>query len=110
MARGRDEGLSGSSLESLEIVAGELTVNSVVHGGGSGTIRLWSTPDSVVCEVSDHGRLDNPLAGRQRPKPLQIGGRGLWIVNQFCSLVQVRSLKEGTVVRAHVPRNAEAAR
>ena len=66
--------------------------------------------DDGTLEVSDHGRLDNPLAGRQRPKPLQIGGRGLWIVNQFCSLVQVRSLKEGTVVRAHVPRNAEAAR
>jgi anti-sigma regulatory factor (Ser/Thr protein kinase) len=109
VGRGRDEGLTGSSLESLEIVAGELTVNSVIHGGGSGTIRLWSTPDSVVCEVTDNGRLDDPLAGRTRPEPLQIGGRGLWIVNQFCELVQVRNLKEGTVVRAHLARSADGA-
>ena len=106
--RGRAEGLSGQVLESLEIVAGELTVNSVIHGGGSGTIRLWSTPGEVVCEVADHGRLDNPLAGRKRPKPLQIGGRGLWIVNQFCALVQVRSSRRGTVVRAHLATGGTA--
>lgn len=106
--RGRAEGLRGRTLESLEIVAGELTVNSVMHGGGAGTIRVWSTPSSVVCEVADRGHLGDPLAGRRRPKPLQIGGRGLWIVNQFCALLQVRSSRSGTVVRAHIARTGDS--
>ena len=32
----------------------------------------------------------------------QYGGRGLWIVNQLCDLVQIRSAPSGTVVRVHV--------
>lgn len=105
--RGRAEGLTSQVLEALEIVAGELTVNSITHGGGMGTIRVWFTPNMVVCEVVDRGRLDDPLAGRRRPTPLQIGGRGLWIVNQFCALVQVRSTPQGTVVRAHIDRKTD---
>ena len=105
--RGRAEGLAGQALESLEIVAGELTVNSITYGGGAGTIRVWSNANMVVCEVADHGHLDDPLAGRRRPELLQIGGRGLWIVNQFCALVQVRSTPRGSVVRAHLARAAE---
>jgi anti-sigma regulatory factor (Ser/Thr protein kinase) len=31
----------------------------------------------------------------------QYGGRGLWIVNQLCDLVQIRSAPSGTVVRVH---------
>ena len=30
------------------------------------------------------------------------GGRGLWIVNQLCDLVQVRSSPAGTVIRLHM--------
>ena len=40
----------------------------------------------------------DPLAGRERPAGLGDAGRGLWIVNQLCDLVQVR----GGVVRLHV--------
>lgn len=100
--RGRAEGLTGKALETLEIVAGELTINSISHGGSTGTVRVWSTPSTVVCEVADHGQFVDPLAGRRRPTALQIGGRGLWIINQFCALQQVRSTPSGTVVRAHI--------
>ncbi len=105
--RGRQEGLTGRAIESLEIVAGELTANSITHGGGTGVARVWSTPSTVVCEVADHGQLHDPLAGRRRPKRLQIGGRGLWVVNQLCALQQLRSSPKGTVVRAHILRLAE---
>ncbi len=30
------------------------------------------------------------------------GGRGLWLANRLCDLVQVRSGEQGTVVRLHV--------
>ena len=48
------------------------------------------------------GRLQNPMAGRERPTPERDGGRGLWMVNQLCDLVQLRSFPDGGPVRVHV--------
>ena len=33
-----------------------------------------------------------------------VGGLGLWLANQLCDLVQVRSSPEGTAVRVHVSK------
>lgn len=41
-----DEGRAG-----LSLIVAELTTNSVVHAGGSGTLRLWAEGDQLVCEV-----------------------------------------------------------
>ena len=46
----------------------EVATNSIRHGGGEGTLRVWHEDDMVVCEVRDRGRLDQPLAGRARPE------------------------------------------
>jgi anti-sigma regulatory factor (Ser/Thr protein kinase) len=35
------------------------------------------------------------------------GGRGLWLVNQLCDLVQLRSSAAGGVVRLHMRRLAD---
>ena len=56
----------------------------------------------MICEVSDRGRLDEPLAGRTRPELGQNGGWGLWLANQLCDLVQLRTLPDGSVVRLHL--------
>jgi hypothetical protein len=40
--------------------------------------------------------------GRLRPPVDSAGGRGLWLANQLCDLVQVRALDEGNVVRLYV--------
>jgi anti-sigma regulatory factor (Ser/Thr protein kinase) len=80
----------------------ELATNTVRHGGGRGTLRLWREPDALICEVSDAGRLDQPLAGRERPLAGQPGGRGLWLVNQLSDLAQIRCFEAGSVVRLHM--------
>ena len=49
--------------------------------------------------MRDDGRIEDPLVGRERPRPDQANGRGLWIANQLCDLVQVRSGHDGTEVR-----------
>jgi hypothetical protein len=41
--------------------------------------------------------------GRRRPTSRQLHGRGLWLVQQLCDLVQVRTEPGGTVVRVQVP-------
>ena len=54
------------------------------------------------CEVRDAGRIENPMVGRERPPPERDGGRGLWMVNQLCDLVQLRSFPDGATVRVHM--------
>ena len=49
--------------------------------------------------AADSGRIEDPLVGRERPPHEQGRGRGLWIVNQLCDLVQIRSGEGGTHVR-----------
>lgn len=98
VALGLDEGRA----EDLMLASGEVATNSVRHGGGRGSLRIWCEDDRVVCEIRDHGRISNPLVDRQRPRRDQKGGWGLWIANQVCDLVQIRSLPEGVVARLHV--------
>jgi anti-sigma regulatory factor (Ser/Thr protein kinase) len=90
-------GLHRHRREDVVVAVNELAGNSVRHGGGSGVLRIWKEDDALVCEVRDGGRIDDPLAGRRRPPPTLEGGRGLWLVNQLCDLVQVRSDGGNTV-------------
>jgi anti-sigma regulatory factor (Ser/Thr protein kinase) len=85
----------------LALAVTEAATNSVRHGGGAGVLRLWETDDALVCEVTDAGRIEDPMAGRRLPAPDAEGGRGLWLVHQLGDLVQVRSGEQGTAVRVH---------
>lgn len=101
-AAGEGAGLSAERCFDLVAAVGELTANSVLHGGGSGTIRVWREDGSLVVQVEDAGAIDEPLTGRVRPDPAQHHGRGLWMVNHLCDLAQVRSGEDGTTIRVRM--------
>jgi anti-sigma regulatory factor (Ser/Thr protein kinase) len=94
-------GLQGRATD-VALAASELATNSVLHADGEGTLRLWQADRAVVIEVSDRGHLDDLLVGRRQPARGQLGGRGLWLVNQVSDLVQIRSTPSGTTVRIHL--------
>ncbi|MFJ4084649.1 anti-sigma factor RsbA family regulatory protein [Streptomyces iakyrus] len=97
-------GLVGVKLDDLALATAELTTNSVVHGGGSGVLRVWAEDGYVVCEVRDEGRLADVLAGR-RPVPRdQRGGRGILLVNLIADLVRLHRSDSGTTVRCWFAR------
>ena len=98
-AEGARLGLVDTRLEDLALVTAELTTNSVVHGGGSGELRVWAENGEVLCEVRDRGRLADPLAGRRPAARDQRGGRGLLLVNLVADLVRVHTGEKGTTVR-----------
>jgi anti-sigma regulatory factor (Ser/Thr protein kinase) len=104
VSQARSLGVSGVRLGDLELVVAELTTNSVVHGAGSGTLRIWTENDGVVCEVHDGGQLTDPLAGRRPANPTQPGGRGLILVHQLADLVRVHTGHDGTTIRCYLPR------
>jgi anti-sigma regulatory factor (Ser/Thr protein kinase) len=93
-------GLRRERAAELVLAVNELTTNSVKHAGAGGTLRLWSTPGEVIFEVEDRGRFADPLAGRRRG-PVGTGGLGLWMVNQLCDLVEMRTGAAGSTVRVH---------
>jgi anti-sigma regulatory factor (Ser/Thr protein kinase) len=92
-------GLSEQRTADLVLAAYELSTNSIQHGGGRGMLRIWIDRDDVVCEVRDEGRIADPMLGRIRPPTDSAGGRGLWLANQLCDLVQLRSFSSETVTR-----------
>jgi anti-sigma regulatory factor (Ser/Thr protein kinase) len=97
-------GLAAARVNDLVLAVHEVASNSVRHGGGTGTLRVWDDAEGVICEIRDPGRIAEPLAGRVRPKFAANGGWGLWLANQLCDLVQIRSLPQGSVVRLHMHR------
>jgi anti-sigma regulatory factor (Ser/Thr protein kinase) len=92
-------GMGRQRTQDLVLAVSEVATNSLLHGGGRGVVRLWRHGGSLACEVRDRGRFDRPLAGRERPVPEQRSGFGLWLANQLCDLVQIRSVETGSVVR-----------
>ena len=95
-------GLSADRTMDLVLAVSEVATNSVVHAGGSGKLHAWQENGALMCEVQDNGRLQYPLAGRERPAAGQTSGRGLWLVNCVCDLVQLRTSSSGNVVRLHM--------
>jgi anti-sigma regulatory factor (Ser/Thr protein kinase) len=104
--QGRRRGLAPDRVHDLELVATELVTNSLLHANGAGLLRIWSDADHVVCQVSDAGRLTDPLAGRRPPAEGQLGGRGLLLVNEFADLVRVHVGDDGTTIRVYFRRSS----
>lgn len=86
-------------VDEIVLAVSEIATNSIRHGGGRGSLRMWAEGTDFVCEIRDDGRITDPMIGRRRPAAEGIGGRGVWLVNHLCDLVQIRSTDSGTVVR-----------
>lgn len=101
-ARAAKAGLDGERVDDLVYAVNEIVTNSICHGEGRARVSFWTERGAVACEVRDRGWIRDPLAGRVAPDPDRVNGRGLWLVNQLCDFVQVRSSPAGTTVRLHV--------
>jgi len=96
-------GLPDRRVRDLVIAVAELAANTLVHTSSAGTLGIWATTSEVICQVHDTGRIEDPLAGRLHPHPADPGGgRGLWVANQLCDLVEIRTVRNGTQIRLHM--------
>ena len=101
--RARRAGLQSGRVGDLVIAVGELAANTFVHTSAPGTVTLWATGSEAICQVNDTGHITDPLAGRLKPDPAAAGGgHGLWVVQQVCDLVQIRTSAAGTAIRLHM--------
>jgi anti-sigma regulatory factor (Ser/Thr protein kinase) len=97
-------GMADERIANLVIAAGEITANTLRHTGAGGRLWVWHDDEEIICQVQDQGWITDPLAGRQRRSP-EDSGHGLWVVNQVCDLVEIRtSQAAGTIIRLHMRR------
>ncbi|MFC5824285.1 anti-sigma factor RsbA family regulatory protein [Nonomuraea insulae] len=101
---GEAMGFCGDRLDDIRLAVAELGANSLDHGGGSGTLRVWAEGGRLVCEVSDAGHITDPLVGRRPVDPREAGSRGLLIVNLLADLVRVHTRAGATTIRVYFDR------
>lgn len=88
----------------LVLAVNEVASNTLNHAAGGGTLHVWDTGEEILCQAHDTGRITDPLAGRIRRSP-ESRGHGLFVVNQVCDLVELRTGWTGTTIRLHMHRD-----
>ncbi len=94
-------GLAPERAADLVLAVSEIAANTLRHTPGDGLLQVWHTEQEILCQVQDYGWITDPLAGQQR-RPADEPGHGLWVVNQVCDLVELRTGQAGTTVRLHM--------
>jgi anti-sigma regulatory factor (Ser/Thr protein kinase) len=97
-----EAGLPEARAVDLVLAVSEVAANTVRHAKSPGSLKIWYDTEEIVCQIQDEGVIADPLAGRRRPSLEAMGGHGLWIVNQVCDEVEIRSDETGTTVRLHM--------
>ncbi|MEK8169190.1 sensor histidine kinase [Streptomyces sp. M19] len=98
----RRVGLRGRRVHEVVAAVHETAVNALRFGDGHGSLRLWSEPGFLVCEIQDRGGRAHSLdrfPGHLPPDPRGASGHGMWVVRQLSDLVQTRIRPAGSVVR-----------
>jgi anti-sigma regulatory factor (Ser/Thr protein kinase) len=102
-SRARRAGMGARRVGDLVIAVGELAANTFAHTSGPGTLTVWTAGSEIICQVNDSGQIIDLLAGRLKRDPVAAGGgHGLWVVQQVCDLVQIRTSPAGTAIRLHM--------
>ncbi len=92
-------GLASDRVDDFALAVTELATNSVRHGGGESTVRVWTESESIVCQVNDNGHITDVLAGRTPVHANDPGGRGLLLVNRLADLVRTQTTSSGTAIQ-----------
>jgi anti-sigma regulatory factor (Ser/Thr protein kinase) len=106
--KARGAGLASGRADDLVLAVSELATNTLGHTAGGGMVRTWRTSGAagaaaeIICQVEDSGQITDPLAMHRAPSDGLPGGKGLWVVNQLCDLVQARTGPAGTTTRLHM--------
>ncbi|MGH2896050.1 MAG: anti-sigma factor RsbA family regulatory protein [Solirubrobacteraceae bacterium] len=102
------ESLSHERRSDLVFAINEAASNAVKHGHETCVTRIWHDGDEIVTEVSSHSGIPDVMAGRRRPAVDALDGRGLWLINQLCDLVELRTGTSGTTLRMHVKAHSSS--
>ena len=95
-------GASEELVDDLMLAGTEAAANTLAHAPTPGTASLWTDDGQLICDVRSPGQIADPLAGRRPPGDDLTGGRGIWLINQICDLVELRLGPPEAVLRLHL--------
>ena len=79
-----DSPLSPDAAQDFVLAIDEVTANAAEHGVPPVDVRLWCTPERLLCAVTDRGTaFDDPLVGYGPAHgDMGVGGMGLWLARR----------------------------
>ena len=86
--------VSDDTLEEIELVVAELVTNAIIHTAQPVELTVEANGSIRVAAVDGSGQL--PV--KRTPRPNDIGGRGLHIVDQLCDRWGVDRISNGKCV------------
>lgn len=99
----RNASLGSHLAADLVLSVSEVAANTLDHTASGGRLHVWHDDEEMLCQTHDTGQIADPLAGRIRNDP-DNRGHGLFVVNQVCDLVELRTERAGTTIRMHMHR------
>ena len=104
-------GIGPEQVNALLVSVVEAAANTLCHGAGRGTCRIWNTSTELLCDITDpNGTLDPTVAGYLPPLLNRPDGRGLWIIRQLCDAVEIHTAGQGSTIRLHLTLPAQPSR
>jgi MEDS: MEthanogen/methylotroph, DcmR Sensory domain len=97
-------GVTGDRADILVLAVSEVGAYLKNQGPGPAAVRTWEQPGAVVCDFRQPGlSISDPFLGL-RPARLEPGdGDGLWLANQICDWLEIRSGADGGTIQLQVP-------
>ncbi len=92
-------GLNSDRVARLTLAVNEIATNAIQHGGGEAGVTIQVEDAKVVIEVRDAGPGIPAGVTARLPEPEATHGRGLWLANQLCDEVHLRTGGGGTLIR-----------
>jgi anti-sigma regulatory factor (Ser/Thr protein kinase) len=79
-----DSALSPDAAQDFVLAIDEVTANAAEHGVPPVDVKLWCTPERLLCAVTDRGTaFDDPLIGYGPAHgDMAVGGMGLWLARR----------------------------
>jgi len=79
-----ESALSPDAAQDFVLAIDEVTANAAEHGVPPVDVRLWCTPERLLCAVTDRGTVfDDPLVGYGPAHgDMAVGGMGLWLARR----------------------------
>jgi hypothetical protein len=97
-------GVAGDRADMLVLAVSEVGAYLKGRWPASAAVRIWEQPGAIVCDFRQPGAtISDPFLGL-RPAELVPGdGDGLWLANQICDWMDIRSDAEGSTIQLQVP-------
>jgi anti-sigma regulatory factor (Ser/Thr protein kinase) len=94
-------GLSPDRIAQLALAVNEVATNAIQHATGSALVAISRARDRLTVQVTDDGPGIPDSVAEEGPRPAADapGGRGLWLVRQFCDQVHIQTGDTGTRIR-----------